>query len=67
MSSNNNNNNNIDAQQAHAILGPFAVPILGSIPGILAGVLTGGAGFHVAFRNTRAYLKKDPKFRGDET
>jgi hypothetical protein len=59
--------NNIDTQQARAIMGPFAVPIGGSILGTMTGVLARDACFLVAFRNTRATLKKDPKFRSDET
>jgi hypothetical protein len=51
----------LDAEQAHTILTPFVLPIDASIMAILAGVVTGGAGFLMAFRRKQSEEQKSAR------
>jgi hypothetical protein len=51
----------LDAEQAHTILAPFVLPIDASIMAILAGVVTGGAGFLMAYRRKQSEEQKSAR------
>ena len=56
-----------DAQQAHSIMAPFVEPIAGSILAVLLGVIAGGMGFLMAYRNARRLAETKTTSRRDET
>lgn len=51
----------LDAEQAHSTLAPFVLPIGASIMAILAGVVTGGAGFLMACRRKQSEEQKSAR------